>query len=76
MKPELTQAEMRKLVAEGKTHIWAYNTLYAVDFSLNLGRGEYYLMKLQTRPYRGMGVTKRGRFIAMEPGEAFKYVGA
>ena len=43
MKPELTQAEMRKLL---------------------------------TRPYRGMGVTKRGRFIAMEPGEAFKYVGA
>ena len=75
MKPELTQAEMKKLAAEGKTHIWAYNTLYAVEFCRNLGNGEYYLMKLLTRPHHGMGVTKRGRFMAMEPEEAFKYVG-
>lgn len=75
MKPELTQAEMAKLAREGRTHIWAYNTLYAVEFSRNLGNGEYYLMKLLTRPYRGLGVTKRGRFMAMEPEEAFKYVG-
>lgn len=75
MKPELTQAEMAKLTREGKTHIWAYNTLYAVDFSPNLGRGEYYLSRLLTRPYKGMGVTKCGRFMAMRPEEAFKYVG-
>ena len=74
MKPEMTQAEMRKLVAEGRTHIWAYNTLYAVDYSRNIGNGEYYLTKLFTLPYRGMGVTKRDRFMAMKPDEAFKYV--
>ncbi len=76
MKPELTQAEMAKLAREGKTHIWAYNTLYAVEYSRNLGAGEYYLCKLHTRPFRGVGVTKRGRFVAMEPKEAFRYVGA
>ena len=75
MKPELTQAEMGKLVAEGKTHIWAYNTLYAVDYSRILLSCEYYLTKLLTLPYRCMGFTKRGRFVAMEPDEAFRYVG-
>lgn len=37
MKIELTQNEMENLTKEGKTHIWAYNTLYVVDYSRNLG---------------------------------------
>lgn len=75
MKIELTQNEMENLTKEGKTHIWAYNTLYVVDYSRNLGKGEYYIRKLLTRPYRGMGVTKRGRFVAMKPDEALGCIG-
>jgi hypothetical protein len=76
MKPELTQAELTKYVADGKTAIWQYNTLYYIDYSSNLGSGEYYLRKVHQKSDPGQhgGVTRRGRFIAMDPHEARKYL--
>lgn len=70
MKPELTQKEMEKFVAEGRTAIWAYNTLYSIEFCRNLAKGEYYLRKVYQHPQKGIGVTRRGRFLCMTPEEA------
>lgn len=67
MKPELTQMEMENLAIEGRTAIWAYNTLYNVEFCRNLGKGEYYLRKVYQHPQKGIGVTRRGRFQCMKP---------
>lgn len=72
-KPELTQKEMNDFYNEGKTHIWQYNTLYQIDYSRNIGNGEYYLRKIYLHPQKGGGVTRKGRFIAMTPTEAGRY---
>jgi len=73
VKPELTQKEMERLTAEGKTAVWAYNTLYSIEFCQNLGRGEYYLRKVYQHPQKGIGVTGRGRFQCMTPEEASEF---
>lgn len=74
MKPDLTQTELEILSAKGKTAIWQYNTLYQIEYSRNIGKGEYYLRKAHTRPEKGLGVTQRGRFIAMTPAAAERYL--
>ena len=74
MKPELTQKEMRKFIDQDKTHIWQYNTLYQIDYSPNIGKGEYYLRKIIRKSTKGIGVTRRGRFIAMQPKVAESYL--
>ena len=74
MKPELTQKELQELSEQGKIAIWQYNTLYQIDYSRNLGNGEFYLRKVLTKPTKGMGVTKKGRFIAMLPEVARQYL--
>ena len=74
MKPEPSQEEFRAFVKAGKTAIWQYNTLYQIEFSPNLGNGEYYLREIARRSKKdGMGVTKRGRFMAMTPEEAARF---
>lgn len=74
MKPELTQSELADFVQKGKTAIWQYNTLYQIDYSRNLGNGEYNLRQIHKRTKPGVGVTRPGRFIAMNPVEAQKYI--
>jgi len=74
VKPELTQAEFQEFVNAGKTAIWQYNTLYQIDYSPNIGNGEYYLRKVCRRASSGMGVTRPGRFIAMRPEIAETYL--
>lgn len=71
---KLSQQEMQDLVSKGKTAIWQYNTLYQIEYSRNIGAGEHYLRKVLTRPSKGMGVTLRGRFIAMEPEHAQRFL--
>ena len=73
-KPELTQREMQELVKQGKTSIWQYNTLYQIEYSPNIGTGEYYLKKILNKSTKGIGVTRRGRFIAMQPKVAESYL--
>ena len=70
---QLTQNEMKQYTEQGKTNIWQYNTLYQIDFSKNLGNGEYYLRQIVKKPNNGMGVTLPGRFIAMTPANAAEY---
>lgn len=71
MKPELTQQEMHSLTQQGKTSIWAYNTLYSIDYCQNMGNGEYYLRQVHRQTMRhGHNVTIRGRFCAMSPERA------
>lgn len=74
MKPELTQSELSNFALKGETSIWQYNTLYQIDYSPNLGSGEYYLRKIITKQQRGVGVTRKGRFIAMTPESAQRYL--
>lgn len=73
-KPELTQKELQALSEQGKIAIWQYNTLYQIDHSNNLGKGEYYLRQTHIKPIKGIGVTKKGRFLAMLPEQAQKYL--
>ena len=74
MKPELRQEEFQEFVKAGKTAIWQYNTLYQIEFSPNLGNGEYYLREIARRSKNdGMGVTRKGRFVAMTPEEAARF---
>jgi len=72
MAPELTQQEMAAFVAAGKTMVWQFRTLYQIDYSANLGNGEYYLRKVRINP-TGCPVTMAGRFFAMVPAEAYRY---
>ena len=65
MRPQLTQKELEKFYTNKKEMIWQYNTLYQIRYSRNIGKGEYYLSKVHTRNSKGMGVTRKGRFIAM-----------
>jgi hypothetical protein len=75
MKLQLSQKELENFVNQGKTAIWQYNTLYQIEFSRNIGSGEYYLRKvLQKSVKSAIGVTLRGRFIAMTPTEAQRYI--
>lgn len=69
----LSQKELRKLVNQGKTAVWQFNTLYQVTFCANLGKGEYYLREVKWRK-RKMGVTRKGRYVAMTPKEASQYI--
>ena len=73
-KPELTQKEMQKFIDQDKTHIWQYNTLYQIEYSPNIEKGEYYLRKIIRKSTKGMGVTRRGRFMAMTRERAEKYL--
>ena len=73
MKPELTQNELQDFITQGKSAIWQYNTLYQIDYSRNIGSGEFYLRKIYAKPQKGIGVTRKGRFIPMKPEEAAKY---
>jgi hypothetical protein len=68
---KLTQEEMKGFVAEGKLLIWQYKTLYQICYSRNIGKGEFYLRKVAKKPKGDvMGITKKGRFMAMERKEA------
>ena len=71
MRPQLTQKELQDYIENGKPYIWQYATLYTIDYSLNVGNGEYYLRQIG-KATRG-NVTQRGRFIAMNAIEAMKY---
>ena len=73
-KPELTQREMQEFIDQDKTHIWQYNTLYQIEYSPNIGTGEYYLKKILNKPTKGIGVTRKGRFIAMTREQAENYL--
>ena len=71
MKPEITQAEFAKYCAEGNTMIWQYKTLYQIEFSRALGKGEYYLRQIHRNPKSDyLGVTRPGRYFAMTPEDA------
>lgn len=74
MKPELTQEELQIYTNAGKTMIWQYNTLYQIDYSRNIGNGEYYMRQIVRKNDPNMGVTRRGRFIAMTPEHAAKFL--
>ena len=74
-KPQLTQKEFESFINEGKTHIWQFNTLWEIDYSRNLGDGEYYLRKIIKKQSNGnLGVTRKGRFIAMTADNARYYL--
>lgn len=69
MKPELSQEEFRAFVKAGKTAIWQYNTLYQIEFNKN--KGKYCLREIARKKRNDrMGVTRKGRFVAMTPEEA------
>ena len=74
MKLQLSQSELSQFTQAGKTSIWQYKTLYQVDYSPNIGKGEYYLREVGKHSHKGgLGVTQKGRFIAMTTEEAIKY---
>lgn len=73
MKPELTQEEFAALTKQGKTAIWQFATLYHIDYSHNLGNGEFYLRLIHRNP-KGQNVSLRGRFHAMEPERARTFI--
>ena len=74
MKPELSQKEMAQLSESGKEMLWSYNTLYQIDYSKNLGSGEYYLREVTRKHQQGIGVTRKGRFVAMDTATARSYL--
>lgn len=74
MKPELSQKEFQNFVNEGRTSIWQYNTLYQIEYSRNLGKGEYYLRPVTKLSMKGESVTARGRFHAMTPERAASFL--
>ena len=74
MTPQLTQKEMENYTNNKKEYLWAYNTLYTIDYSSTLREGEYYLRKIHTQTKNNCNVSKRGRFISMSNNEAYKYI--
>lgn len=67
---QLSQKEMDDFVESGKPMIWQYNTLYQIEWSH--GVQEYICRKIYVRS-ASMGVTKKGRFIAMTPEMAHSF---
>ena len=70
--------EDRKILKKLNTNITDYqiNHFYQRTYqkhSRNIGAGEFYLRKIYTKPQKGIGVTRKGRFIPMKPEEAAKY---
>jgi hypothetical protein len=62
MKPQLTQQEMQNYSAQGKTYLWAYKTLYAIQYSDKTK----ILVLCEIHRHSGkLGITRRGRFMAM-----------
>lgn len=69
---QLTQKELKSMAEAGTTQIWQYNTLYQVEYS----RGMELFVARKTHMRRGslIGVTGKGRFIAMTPERAQSFI--
>ena len=65
------QDELKKLYEDGKTCIWQFNTLWSIEYHQNYG--DFGISKIKTRN-ASIGVTRKGRYIAMKPAEAWQYI--
>ena len=72
MSLRLSQAELEKLYTEGKYMIWNYKTLYQIH-PKNNANNQFYLFEVVKYAPKGVGVTLKGRYIAMTPEVANSY---
>lgn len=71
---KLQQNELKKYINENKPMIWQYKTLYQIFQSKNVNDGELYLKQVHKNYNDGIGVTIKGRYIAMSTNEASMYI--
>ena len=67
---KLSQREMAEYYHGGKEMVWQYNTLYQIHYGINSG----YSLQFIYRRYKEIGVTKKGRFMAMTAENANKFI--
>ena len=70
-RPELSQVELKAYHDKGETMIWQYRTLYQIDYSW--AQEMFYLRKVLRKP-AGNSVTPPGRFHAMSPEQAQRFL--
>ena len=70
-RPELSQGELKAYHDKGETMIWQYRTLYQIDYSW--AQETFYLRKV-LRKAAGNNVTLPGRFHAMTPEHAQRFL--
>ena len=71
-RPELTQEELARYVEAGKTMIWQYRTLYEIYY--RKAQDSYSMKQVLRLPKDKLNVTKAGRFKAMTPEDAEKFL--
>lgn len=69
-KLQINQSDLKDYYHNNKTMIWNYKTLYQIFYSVNAG---YYIQPIFKKISNGVGVTLRGRYIAMSIEDANRY---
>ena len=64
MSLQISQKELSAYVAEGNTIIMNYYRAYDIQYSLGISG---YILRPVYRRYTGLPLTKRGRYIAINP---------